>query len=151
MLCHNIGEELGCGAHMKELRRTKAGPFDEKTLVTLNDLRDTYILWKESSNETCSEEHLKYEQRLKQYIQLVETAVEHLPKVWCIDEAIKFLKNGRTLMCEHIAKLNNGIKKDDTVAILSLKGELVALGNSYYSSTDLLKKKGPGVKPVRVF
>ena len=28
-LCHDVGEALGVGAHMQELRRTKAGPFDE--------------------------------------------------------------------------------------------------------------------------
>ncbi|MBW3017634.1 RNA-guided pseudouridylation complex pseudouridine synthase subunit Cbf5 [Candidatus Woesearchaeota archaeon] len=146
MLCHDIGVELKCGAHMQELRRTKAGPFNEKTLVTLNDLRDTYIMWKESN-----EDKLKYEKKLKQYLLPVETAVEHLPKMWCVDEAVKHIKHGRSLMCEHIAKLNDGIEKDSDVAVLSLKGELICLGKSNFNSIDLQKKKGPGVKPVRVF
>ena len=30
-LCHDIGEVLGLGAHMLELRRTKSGIFDEST------------------------------------------------------------------------------------------------------------------------
>jgi H/ACA ribonucleoprotein complex subunit 4 len=29
-LCHDMGEYLGCGAHMVELRRTRAGPFRRK-------------------------------------------------------------------------------------------------------------------------
>ena len=39
-ICHDIGKSLGCGAHMAELRRTKAGPFSESTLVSLHDLTD---------------------------------------------------------------------------------------------------------------
>jgi H/ACA ribonucleoprotein complex subunit 4 len=137
MLCHDVGKELGCGANMKELRRTKAGPFNEKTLVTLNDLQDAVAV--------------SDEKKLKKYIQPIESAVEHMPKIWCIDKAIKFLKHGRSLMCEHIAKLNDGIKKGDNVAVLSLKGELIALGTSNHGSNLLLKKNGPGVRPVRVF
>ncbi|MBD3259369.1 RNA-guided pseudouridylation complex pseudouridine synthase subunit Cbf5 [Candidatus Woesearchaeota archaeon] len=137
MLCHDIGEELKCGAHMKELRRTKAGPFNEKTLVTLNDLQDAVAM--------------SDEKKLRKYIQPVESAVEHLPKIWCVDDAIRLVKNGRSLMCEHIAELNDGIKKEDDVAVLSLKGELICLGISNYNSKELLKRKGPGVRPVRVF
>lgn len=33
-LCHNLGEKIG-GAHMLELRRTKASIFDESTAITL--------------------------------------------------------------------------------------------------------------------
>ena len=46
--CHDIGEALGIGAHMAELRRTKSGPFTEdETLTTLQDLTDAYHIWKE--------------------------------------------------------------------------------------------------------
>ena len=34
------------GAHMVELRRTKAGPFDESTLVTMQDLSDALWIYK---------------------------------------------------------------------------------------------------------
>src|SRR3989344_462995 len=51
VLCHKIGEELGSGAHMAELRRTQAGPFTEHdNLVTLNDLQDAYHFYKEEHN-----------------------------------------------------------------------------------------------------
>lgn len=43
-LCHDIGLALGCGGHMQGgLRRTKAGPFTEKTLITLHELKDAYV------------------------------------------------------------------------------------------------------------
>ncbi len=38
-LCSDIGDVLGCGAHMRELRRTRAGPLNEENgLVTLHEL-----------------------------------------------------------------------------------------------------------------
>ncbi len=37
---HDIGAELGCGAHLKSLRRTKSGRFDCSRAVTVQDLRE---------------------------------------------------------------------------------------------------------------
>jgi len=37
-LAHDLGQTLGCGAHLTELRRTKAGEFDLSGAVTLEDL-----------------------------------------------------------------------------------------------------------------
>ena len=37
-LVADMGEDLECGAHVTELRRTRVGPFDETHLVTLDDV-----------------------------------------------------------------------------------------------------------------
>jgi tRNA pseudouridine55 synthase len=37
--CHDIGQELGCGAHLTQLSRTRSGNFDLKNAVTWNDLQ----------------------------------------------------------------------------------------------------------------
>lgn len=37
-LCFDVGEVLGSGAHMQELRRTRAGPFVEAGSTTLHDV-----------------------------------------------------------------------------------------------------------------
>src|SRR5947209_13520874 len=37
-LVSDIGEILGVGAHMRELRRTRAGPFTEETIYNLYDI-----------------------------------------------------------------------------------------------------------------
>ena len=36
---HDIGHELGCGAHLKELRRTQSGRFDLSRAVTVDEIR----------------------------------------------------------------------------------------------------------------
>jgi tRNA pseudouridine55 synthase len=38
-LVEDIGERLGCGAHVSALRRSQAGPYDDNQLVTLDQLR----------------------------------------------------------------------------------------------------------------
>ena len=43
-LCHDIGEKLGCGAHMARLTRTRAGMFDIKNSVTLDELNESHII-----------------------------------------------------------------------------------------------------------
>lgn len=36
---HDIGQELGCGAHLKALRRTRSGKFDLTSSVTFDELK----------------------------------------------------------------------------------------------------------------
>ena len=37
---HDIGEELGCGAHLKSLRRTKSGRFDVAQAISVDQIRN---------------------------------------------------------------------------------------------------------------
>lgn len=37
---HDIGEELGCGAHLKSLRRTKSGRFDVAHAISVDQIRN---------------------------------------------------------------------------------------------------------------
>ena len=39
-IAHDMGEALGCGAHVAQLRRTMAGPYREDDLLTLEALED---------------------------------------------------------------------------------------------------------------
>jgi tRNA pseudouridine55 synthase len=39
-LAHDLGQQLGCGAHLAALRRTRSGPFLMKHAVTLDQLTD---------------------------------------------------------------------------------------------------------------
>ncbi|HEY4270843.1 MAG TPA: tRNA pseudouridine(55) synthase TruB [Candidatus Udaeobacter sp.] len=37
---HEIGEALGCGAHLKSLRRTKSGRFDVANAITVDEIKN---------------------------------------------------------------------------------------------------------------
>ncbi|MBW2991806.1 RNA-guided pseudouridylation complex pseudouridine synthase subunit Cbf5, partial [Candidatus Woesearchaeota archaeon] len=141
-LIHDIGEKLNIGAHMAELRRTKAGSFDESTLVTLQDLADAYYYYQKENNE-------KY---LRKCIQPVETATSHLAKIWVLDTTVNSLCHGMNLKVPGIAKLHTDIQKDDTVAVMTLKDELIAVGTMNMISKDIIKQeKGLAVKINKVF
>jgi len=141
--CHDIGEALGCGAHMAELRRTQAGPFTEdETLITLQDLTDAYYWWKKEDNP----------EYIRKYILPMETAVEHLSKIIIRDSAVDAICHGADLASGGIVSLHDNIKKDETVVILTQKGELVASGKSLYNSKEIFKKnKGIVVDIKKVF
>ena len=140
-LIHDLGQKLGAGAHMAELRRTKAGPFDESTLFTLHELTDAYHFWKEEKNEKF----------LRKIIQPVENGANHLPKIWVFDTTVESLSHGTDLKVPGISKLNDKINKNDVVAILTLKDELVALGRSQMNSEEMAGEKGLAVKTEKVF
>ncbi|MBW3023022.1 RNA-guided pseudouridylation complex pseudouridine synthase subunit Cbf5 [Candidatus Woesearchaeota archaeon] len=141
-LCHDLGEKLKTGAHMSELRRTKVGPFDEKTSFTLHDLKDAFVFWKEEGKE----------EGLKKIIQPMENAVSHLPKIWVLDTTVKSLTHGATLKTPGISKIDSGIQKGYTVAVMTLKNELILTGTAEMTSKEMLKEeKGIAVKAERVF
>lgn len=128
-LCHDIGLALGCGGHMQELRRTKAGPFTEKTLVTLQDLKDAYVFWQEDGDES----------ELRRVIRPMESAVSHLPKIILRDSAVDAICSGASLSVPGITSLDSGLTKGDLAALFTLKGELIALAKAKMSTEEILK------------
>jgi len=127
---------------MSELRRTKAGPFNESTVIPLQDLADAYHYYKEENND-------KY---LRKLIQTLENGVSHLPKVWVLDTTVNTLCHGAQLKVPGISKLETKIEPEDLVAIMTLKDELVAFGIAKMRSKEMLnKEKGIAVKIERVF
>ena len=141
-LIHDLGQKLKTGAHMLELRRTKAGPFSEETLFTLQDLTDAYYFYKNESNDKF----------LRKIIQPMENAIKHLPKIWVFDTTVDTLCHGADLNIPGISKLNGQIVKEDIVAIMTLKSELVALGKAKATSEEIMEKeKGFAVKTDKVF
>ena len=141
-LIHDLGQKLMIGAHMQELRRTKAGPFDESSLFTLQDLADAFYFYKNENNDKF----------IRKIIQPVENAVKHLPKIWVFDTTVDTLCHGAGLNTPGISKLNDGINENDTVAIMTLKDELIALGTAKTSSQEIIKnEKGVAAKTEKVF
>lgn len=128
--CHDIGEALGCGAHMAELRRTRAGPFNERNddLVNLHDLTDAYHFWVEDGDESY----------LRNAIKPMEVAAEHLPQIFIKDSAVEAICQGAKLAAGGISMLSKGIKRRDLVAIKSLKGELIASGIALASTEEIM-------------
>jgi H/ACA ribonucleoprotein complex subunit 4 len=129
-LCYDIGEVLGCGAHMQELRRTRVGPFvEDKSLVTLHDISYLFSLWQETEDESF----------LRKFISPMEKALELLPKVYVRDSAVDALCHGAHLTAPGVLSLDAGIRIGDTVVVFTQKGEAVNLAKAVVSSEKILK------------
>ena len=127
--CHDIGEALGCGAHMAELRRTMAGSFKEdETLTTLQDVTDAYIFYKEDSNEDI----------LRQLIQPMEYTTKYVKKIYVKDSAVDAICHGANLASSGIVKIDKQIHKNNIIAVMTLKDELLAIGKCLYSIDDII-------------
>ncbi len=137
-LCTDIGEVLGCGAHMQELRRIRTGIFDESMCYTLHDLLDAYVFWKEEGEE-------KY---LREIIKPMELAVVNVPKIVIKDTAVDAICHGADLTAKGVLYIEKTVKKGELVAIFTLKNELVALGKALMDAEDMLKVRGGVVVDV---
>jgi H/ACA ribonucleoprotein complex subunit 4 len=141
-LCHDIGDDLGVGAHMAELRRTKVGPFTEDAASTLQDVEDAVYVWQEDNAEAP----------LQRILTPVERGVEHLKKVWVFDTAVNSLCHGASLKMPGISKLHEDIKEGDYVAVMTLKDELIETGFAQATSDEMLNQdRGVAVKPKQVY
>ncbi|HUU76871.1 MAG TPA: RNA-guided pseudouridylation complex pseudouridine synthase subunit Cbf5 [candidate division Zixibacteria bacterium] len=141
-LCHDVGLVIGTGAHMKELRRTKSGPFKEdETLTSLIGLFDAYEVWKETGNE----------EELRKVILPMERGLTHLPKIIIRDNAISAICHGANLAVPGILKFHDIIEKDMLVLLESVKGEAIALAKATLSSREIVSADhGIAAKTTRV-
>jgi len=139
-LVHDLGETLGVGAHMTELRRTKAGEFTEDQAHSLVVVRDVYEFWKEGD-----------EKLLRKILIPMEYAIPHVKKIFVKDTAISSICNGAPVYPKGIVRIQKGIVRGETIAVYSLKEELIALGIAKLTSGEMFKaKKGVAVRTDRV-
>ena len=134
-LCTDVGEVLGCGAQMFELRRTIAAGFGENQSHTLQDLSDAYWLWKEKGEG----------KELDGMVLTPEKALEKkMKKVVVDDGAIKPITTGANLAIPGIVALDEGIEKKEIVQVLSGKGEIVCFARALLSSKEIVRREKDG-------
>ena len=128
-LCFDIGEALGCGAHMQELRRTRVGPFvEDEGLVTLHDVSYMFAQWQETKDESL----------LRRFMYPMEKSLELLPKIYIRDSAVDAVCHGAHLTAPGVLSLDTQIRPKDAVAIFTEKGEVVALAKALTSTEEIL-------------
>jgi H/ACA ribonucleoprotein complex subunit 4 len=129
-LCFDVGEVLGVSAHMQELRRTRAGPFTEATnMVTLHDIAYLQAKWQEKKDEGA----------VRKFIQPMEKVMELVPKIVIRDSAVDAICHGANLAAPGVLNLETGIQPNDAVAVMTQKGEAVALAKALASTQDVMK------------
>lgn len=127
-LYYDIGEFLGPGATMIELRRTRVDQFRESDgLVTLHELANAFSLWEEKKDES----------KLKAMIKPVEYALSEIKSTVIRDSAVDAMCHGAQLAIPGILKISPNLRKGDIVGVYTQKGEAVALAESIMSEEEI--------------
>ncbi|MCL1978842.1 MAG: RNA-guided pseudouridylation complex pseudouridine synthase subunit Cbf5 [Methanomassiliicoccaceae archaeon] len=141
-LCTDIGEALGCGANMVELRRTRSGSMRESDAAPLQDITDAYIFWQQMGKERW----------LRGMLMPIEVLVEPLPKIIVKPTAVDALCHGADLSVKGIHMLDDDIRKNALAALMTAKGELIAIGRMTMSSSKIMSSdQGKAADVERVF
>ncbi|MBI5001628.1 MAG: RNA-guided pseudouridylation complex pseudouridine synthase subunit Cbf5 [Euryarchaeota archaeon] len=140
-LCVDVGEALGVGANMRELRRTMSAGFSEKDSHPLQEVKDAWQAWKQSGDDKA----------LRNILLPMETLFERMPKVTIKDSAVDAICHGASLAVVGVTRADASIASGGMVAMLTAKGEAIALGRAMMNAEGMAKtEEGIAVKVERV-
>jgi tRNA pseudouridine55 synthase len=104
-LCNDIGEKLGCGAHMSQLVRLSSEPFSIENARTLEEI------------ESCV-----LENRIEEIIEPVEIVFNNYKKIHIKTSALKSVLNGSLLYSQGIIEDMDTLSEGTAVSIYSTEG-----------------------------
>ncbi len=110
-IAHDAGEELGTGAHLTELRRTKVGPFRVEDSVKVKDI------------DGMSED------TMKSRLMPLEDALEKagLPRIVIRNESEKLVRNGSPVRKDFVESAPEKLKEGEYVCIFNQGLNIVCL------------------------
>ena len=103
-LVEDVGEELGCGAHVIGLRRLSAGPFDETEAVSMSQLEELKGNWTE----------------LDKLLLPISAAVKGWPVVELTDITASYLRQGQPVQASNapangwVGIFTESVEEDDS-------------------------------------
>jgi len=125
-LCGDIGQKLGCGAHMSSLERTRSGSFVKENSITLDELKN---LCENGESDRV--------------LLSMEKAVEKYKKITVSPKAEKLLYNGAKIY-ENYFKNEEKAVKDEITAVYDSKNNLIGLYTLLFDE----EKNGAYIRPV---
>ena len=135
-ICADLGESLGCGAHLYQLIRTKSGRFTIEDALTLDELAELYR-----------------QGRLAGKIYSMEQVLDHLPPVIIGKSAVSRILQGMPLFSKDILYPPAAdIKPKDKVRLHAPSGQLIAVGVARidYTPASQLPSTVPLFQPYKL-
>ncbi|MEW7973656.1 MAG: tRNA pseudouridine(55) synthase TruB [Candidatus Thiodiazotropha endolucinida] len=83
-LAEDIGKQLGCGAYVSGLRRTGVGPYDDQSMITLNEVQHAF-----------SEKLFK---EMDDWLLPLESALAEWPQVDLTADAAFYMRQGQPIL-----------------------------------------------------
>ncbi len=119
VLARDIGEKLGCGAHLKSLTRLAAGPFTLADAVSLQQAIDD-------------------PDSAKKRVIPVGKALSMLPRIDVPRDVARMVQDGYQLTVADLRTLDTpSFAPDEVVGLWSDEGELVAVAHTLLAATEL--------------
>jgi len=108
-LSHDMGEYLGCGAHLLQLRRTASGPFTLENAFTLDELAS-----------------LSPDEITARHFVTIRKALSHLPELELTDSGYSRIRNGMAPEESHL--VNPEAFPSAGLVLLCFRGVIAAVG-----------------------
>jgi tRNA pseudouridine55 synthase len=112
-LCADLGDVLGCGAHLHKLQRTRCGQFLIDQAISLDELR--FII---------------KQGRLQEKIYPIEQMLAHLPAVTIARNFVRQVALGAPIMVGGILNIQGTITKGIKLRLYNQTGKLLAIAES---------------------
>ena len=125
-LAVDLGEALGVGAHLEELRRTATGPFTESQSAPLTALADAVA--RRDAGEAAP---------LLALLHPIEEVWREFPTVVLKDSAVSAVAHGAGLARGGILALPRPFARDARVALVDRTGVLIATGVARHASPTI--------------
>lgn len=117
-LAHDLGQSLGCGAHLSQLVRTSVGTFVLEESFCLEDITK-----------------LAHNKKFMEFIIPLESLLPEYPKIILTETGSKLARNGNTIFPENILRVPRlcstesefAAEKDSLYRLFSPEGQLLAL------------------------
>ena len=138
-LCRDVGRILGSGSSMAQLRRTHSGPFGEADAVPLVALRDAFAAH-EADDDTA----------LRGLLRPLEQLLQDLPRMELKDSAVDAVCHGANLGGPGVTAVSSSLKRGQLVALMTLRGEAVALARATRHADELQGAEGTVARLERV-
>ncbi len=106
-LCEDIGEKIGCGAHIGSLRRIDSGPFLLSQAITMDELFEKYSL--EGILDTSDDQSIDpslYES-MDRLLLSTDTAIQQIPAIEINEQQYSRIQHGMTIDIQPDIKSND--------------------------------------------
>jgi len=124
-LCSDLGEKIG-GAHMLELRRTKAGIFEESQAVKLYDFEKAFEEYKNGNSKLLEKMIVPAEDAIKKVLTVINAK----------DECVRKLSTGKPLFSSDIV---GEVPDDEDFAVFN-KDKFIGLYKSTGQKQEIIAK-----------
>jgi tRNA pseudouridine55 synthase len=134
-LCADIGQALGCGAHLVELRRYRSGKFTAAQALSLDDLS-----------------RLADQGKVRERIIPLKDSVDISGEIWVERKTAERVRNGRPLRFSDLPEGKRGLlRKGQRVGLLHGAEKLLAIAESQVDGEPAQSEGLPALRILRVF